>query len=205
MAEAGTELPAPTFITLGPERTDHEQVAKWYLGFQGLLGTANLDLVPDLVDDGLERVRTEPNSFLVQCSAHHKVNVINMSRPGEVVMVDAFMRPTMDIGLLTRRGVEKPRRLAIMPATAAYVDMGEWEDVIEVSSKPLVAQMLLEGEADAGVASAIYAEENPDVLRVAENFGQTMTSWNVFGPRPRPEGIPLGEPLTEFYAPGLKA
>lgn len=205
MTEAGAGLTAPNFITLGPERSDHEQATRWYLGYQGLLGVANLDLVTDIVGNGLERVRSEPNSFLVQCSAHSQLNVVNMRHPGEVVMVDAFMQPTMEIGLLLRRGVEEPKRLAIMPATAAYVDTGEWEEVIDdVPSKPVVAQMLLDGKADAGVASVVHAEENPDVLQVAESFGQTMTSWNVFGPRPRPEGIPLGEPLTGFYAPGLK-
>ncbi|HEX5743999.1 MAG TPA: hypothetical protein VFX84_00930 [Candidatus Saccharimonadales bacterium] len=205
MAEAGTELPAPNFITLGPEGSDHEQVTKWYLGRQGLLDVAGVDLVPDMVDDGLERVRNEPNSFLVQCSAHQQVNVINMSYPGEVVMVDTFMQPTMKIGLLVRRDVEEPRRLAIMPATAAYVDIDDWEEVVEVGSKPIAARMLLEGEADAGIASVTHADENPDALKVAEAFGAVMTSWNVFGQRPRPEGIPLGEPLTGFYAPGLKS
>ncbi len=203
MAEAGMELPAPNFITLGPERSDHEQITKWYLGRQGLLGIAGVDLVPDIVRDGLERIRSEPNSFLVQCSAHEQLNVVNMSSPGEVVMVDAFMQPTMAIGLLLRRDVDKPRRLAIMPATAAYVNnIDEWEEVVEVGSKPIAAQMLIEGEADACIASVAHADENPDILRVAKNFGPVMTSWNVFGSRPRPEGVPLGEPLSNFYAPG---
>lgn len=200
MAETGTELPAPTFITLGPERSDHEEAAKYYLGTQGLLDTAGIELVPDMVEDGLERVRTEPNSFLLQCSAHQQVNVVNMSHPGEVVMVDTFMRPTMEIGLLVRRDVPEPRRLAIMPATAAYVDTSKWEEIIDdVHSKPIVARMLLDGAADAGVASVIHARENPDILQVAESFGEVMTSWNVFGSRPRPEGLPLGEPLTNYY------
>lgn len=183
MAEASAELTAPTFITLGPEGSDHQQAALEYLGLQGLLETASIDLVSDMAGEGLERVRSEPNSFLVQCSAHHQANVVNMRYPREVFMVDSFMHPTMEIGLIARRDVDNPRRLAIMKATSGYLDLADWEEVIHVPSKPVVAEKLLKGEADAGIASVMHVDENPDALRVVESFGEVMTSWNVFGSR----------------------
>lgn len=62
------QVASPTFITLGPADTRHENALRRCLEFQGLTD-ARVELVPGF-DEGLERVREEPNTFLVQCSAH---------------------------------------------------------------------------------------------------------------------------------------
>lgn len=190
----------PTFITLGPEGTDHEHVTLAYLRLQGLSDVAEVSLVTDLVGDGLERVRTEPNSMLVQCSAHQQVNEVNMRYPDEVVMVDAFMHPTMELALVVRADVDAPRSLGIMPATAGYIDLDDWEEVVHEPSKPVVSQGLLEGRYDAGITFARDGREHPDVLRVAKSFGEVMTSWVVFANRRRADAAGLiGRTLTDFY------
>lgn len=200
MASPNQLIVPPTFITLGPEGTDHENVTLAYLELQGLSDVAEISLVTDLVEDALERVRTEPNSMLVQCSAHQQVNEVNMRYPGEVVMVDTFMHPTMELGLVARSDADPPRSLGIMPATAGYVNLDDWEGVVYEASKPVVTQGLLEGRYDAGVTFARDGRNNPGVLHVAKSFGEVMTSWVVFANRRRDEASGLiGRTLSDFY------
>ena len=52
---------------------------------------------------GLERVHEEPNSFLVQCSAHPDVHIVTERYRQEVFVVDTFMFPAKEMALLIAR------------------------------------------------------------------------------------------------------
>jgi hypothetical protein len=93
--------------------------------------------------DGLEQIRDRPNAFLVQCSAHPLVHKITERYWQEVFVVDTFIYPTKALAVLSRRDVERPRSLGIVPATHGYVDLTQWGEVIDVQSKPIVAEELL--------------------------------------------------------------
>lgn len=195
--------PGPTFITLGPEGSDHERAAERYIELQDLGGVAAVSLFEDF-ETGLERVRTEPGVFLIQCSAHEQANVVNMRYPDEVVMLDVFMGETMELGLLARRDVKQPRSLGLMPATRAYLlDMGEWAElpVKEEISKPVVAENLLAGQYDAGITTVETADTNPEILRVVKSFGEVMTSWGVYGTSELalPKGTLVGQARPELF------
>lgn len=184
MAERDSESLAPKFITLGPEGTDHERATSAFIDFQGLNEVAEVELVYDLALEGLEKVRTEPNSFLVQCSAHGDTNTVNMRYPQEVTMLAVFMYATKELGLIARKGIEKPKSLGLMPATRAYLlDMEDWRDIPAVNepSKPVVAENLVRGKYDAGITSVECARKNPEILEVVKSFGKVMTSWAVYG------------------------
>jgi hypothetical protein len=83
----------PTFITLGPAGTCHENALQHYLRFQGVT-PHEVVLVEDLlaaIGRGRRRlagVREEPNTFLVQCSAHVQVHLVT-ERYHEEVSVEA--------------------------------------------------------------------------------------------------------------------
>jgi hypothetical protein len=202
MAAPDQLIVPPTFITLGPEGTDHENATLEYLRLQDLSEVAEISLVTDLVRDGLPRLRTEPNSLLVQCVAHQQVNEVNMN-PGEVFMVDTFMFPTMELGVVTRTDVETPKTMGLMKATTAYLKDPEAWEITHEPSKPVVTEGLLEGRYDAGVTFAKDARENPEVLRVVESFGEVPTAWVVFANRPRPEATGLiGRTIADFYLTG---
>src|SRR5690349_9799972 len=104
---------APTVITLGPEGTCHERAVKRYMEFQGV-EDYELELTTDFFA-GLDRVRENPHTFLVQCSAHPKVHEITEKYWTEIFVVDTFIYPTKHLVLLSRREVEKPRSLGIVP------------------------------------------------------------------------------------------
>lgn len=187
----------PTFLTLGPAGTCHENALLRYLEFQEL-SEARVELVGNLLD-GLERVREEPNAFLVQCSAHPDVHVVTERYRHEVFVVDTFLYPAKEMALLVRAGVEQPQTLGIVPAALGYPDLTRWEGVVEESANPIVARNLLEGKYDAGVTLAEYADEHADALRVLERYGEVDTTWIVYGRRRRYEGRLIGHHIPWLF------
>jgi hypothetical protein len=190
-------MSAPTFITLGPSGTCHENALLHYLEFQGL-GEAEVELVGDLLE-GLEFVRASSNAFLVQCSAHPQVHVVTERYRHEVFVVDTFLYPAKEMGLLVRAGMDSPRSLGIVPAAAGYVDLERWERVVEESANPIVARNLLAGSYDAGVTLVEFADKHPDALRIVERFGEVDTTWVVYGRRRRFHGELIGHRIPWMF------
>jgi hypothetical protein len=186
-----TEASCPTFITLGPSGTCHENALLRYLDFQDV-EAARIVLVEDLLG-AIGRVREEPDTFLVQCSAHVQVHLVTERYHEEVFVVDTFIYPTKELALLVRRDAEEPRSLGIVSATRGYMDLGGWERIVDEPSKPVVARHLLAGEYEAGLTHLHHAEEHPDVLRVEEVYGAVDTTWVVYGARKRFRGEVIGQ------------
>ncbi len=181
----------PTFITLGPSGTCHENALLHYLELQGL---ADFEVV--LVDDllaAIGQVRERPSTFLVQCSAHVQVHLVTERYHTEVFVVDTFIYPTKELGLLVRTDVAEPRSLGIVSATRGYLDLTPWETIVDQPSKPVVARNLLAGRFDAGLTHVHHAEEHPDELRLVEYYGAVDTTWVIYGPFKRFRGAVIGQ------------
>ncbi len=189
-----------TVITLGPEGTCHERAAERYLAYQGV-EDYEIELTTDFFA-GIDRVRDRPNTFLVQCSAHPRVHEITERHWRQVFVVDTFIFPTKHLVLLSRREVERPRSLGIVPATKGYVDLSRWEQVIDVASKPIVAEELLRGEYDSGLTHMEHVEEHADELRLDLDIGEVDTTWVVYGREKRFRGEVIGIPSTHLFAGG---
>jgi hypothetical protein len=188
---------AVTFITLGPTGTCHERAVERYAGFQGI-DDYEIELIVDFFV-GLEMLRETPGAFLVQCSAHPKVHEITEKYWTEVWVVDTFIYPTKHLVLLSRKEVEHPRSLGIVPATKGYVDLSQWEEVIDVASKPIVAEELLAGRYDSGLTHMEHVEEHADELRLDLDIGEIDTTWVVYGKQKRFQGEVIGIPSAELY------
>jgi hypothetical protein len=186
-----------TFITLGPTGTCHERAVKRYADFQGI-EDYGIELITDFFV-GLEMLREAPEAFLVQCSAHPLVHEITEKHWTEVWVVDTFIFPTKHLVLLSRREVEQPRSLGIVPATKGYVDLSRWEEVIDVASKPIVAEGLLRGDYDSGLTHMEHVEEHTDELRLDLDIGEIDTTWVVYGKQKRFRGEVIGIPSAELY------
>jgi hypothetical protein len=184
-------------ITLGPEGTCHERATREYLRFQGV-EDCEIVLTTDLFA-GLETVRETPGTFLVQCSAHPKVHEITEKHWTEVFVVDTFIYPTKHLVLLSRRAVETPRSLGIVPATKGYVDVSRWEKVVDVASKPLVGEGLLRGDYDSGLTHMEHVEEHADELRLDLDIGEIDTTWVVYGRQKRFRGEVIGIPSAQLF------
>jgi len=196
--EAGDEQrDGITFITLGPTGTCHERAVERYAEFQGI-EDYGIELIVDFFV-GLEMLRETPGAFLVQCSAHPKVHEITEKHWTEVWVVDTFIYPTKHLVLLSRKEVEKPRSLGIVPATKGYVDLSQWEEVIDVASKPIVAEELLAGRYDSGLTHMEHVEEHADELRLDLDIGEIDTTWVVYGREKRFAGEVIGIPSAELF------
>jgi hypothetical protein len=181
----------PTFITLGPAGTCHENALLHYLEFQGIADFDTL-LVPDLLE-AVVQVRDRPDTYLVQCSAHVQVHLVTERYHTDVFVIDTFIYPTKELGLVIRGDVAEPRSLGIVSATRGYLDLERFETVIDEPSKPVVAAHLLEGRYDAGLTHVHHAAEHPDELRLEEYYGAVDTTWVVYGPFKRFEGEVIGQ------------
>jgi hypothetical protein len=186
-----------TVVTLGPEGTCHERAVQRYLAFQGV-EDYEIELTTDFFW-GLDQVRERPNTFLVQCSAHPRVHEITEKYWTEVFVVDTFIYPTKHLVLLSRREVEKPRSLGIVPATKGYVDLSQWEEIIDVASKPIVAEGLMRGDYDSGLTHMEHVEEHTDELRLDLDIGEIDTTWVVYGRQKRFQGEVIGIPSSHLF------
>jgi hypothetical protein len=186
-------------VTLGPAGTCHERATRAYMEFQGV-EEFEVEFIEDFFE-GLEMVRGDEGAFLVQCSAHPLVHKVTERYWDEVFVVDTFIYPTKALAVLARREVEEPRSLGLVPATAGYIDEGDWGEIIEVVSKPVVGRELLEGKYEAGLTHLEYAERYPEQLRVVEEIGEIDTTWVVYGTRKRFRGEVIGIPSPELFRP----
>jgi hypothetical protein len=180
----------PTFITLGPTGTCHENALLRYLEFQGV-DDFELVLVEDLLG-AIEEVRARPDTFLVQCSAHVQVHLVTERFHEEVFVIDTFLYPTKELALLVRTDVDDPQSLGIVSATRGYTDLTRWRTLTDEPSKPVVARHLLAGHYDAGLTHLHYAREHPSRLRVQERYGAVDTTWVVYGQNKRFAGKVIG-------------
>jgi hypothetical protein len=195
--ETGVEQKTTTFVTLGPEGTCHERAVRRYAEFQGIE-----DIEFELITDffvGLEAIRGRDDAFLVQCSAHPLVHEITEKHWTEVFVVDTFIYPTKHLVLLSRKDVERPRSLGIVPATKGYVDLSQWDEIVDVPSKPIVAEGLLRGDYDSGLTHMEHVEEHADELRLDLDIGEIDTTWVVYGTGKRFQGEVIGIPSPDLY------
>lgn len=197
MEASGARAGKVTVVTLGPEGTCHERAVQRYLEFQGV-EDYEIVLITDFFD-GLEILRETPGAFLVQCSAHPKVHEITEKHWTEIFVVDTFIFPTKHLVLLSRRDVERPRSLGIVPATKGYVDLSQWEEIIDVPSKPIVAEELLAGRYDSGLTHMEHVEEHAAELRLDLDIGEIDTTWVVYGHEKRFKGEVIGIPSAELF------
>ncbi len=184
-------------VTLGPAGTCHERAAIEYMGFQGV-EDFEVEFIGDFLD-GLELIRGKEDAFLIQCSAHPLVHKVTERYWDEIFVVDTFIYPTKALALLRRRDIARPRSLGLVPATAGYVDLSAWDEVIDVQSKPIVAEELLAGRYDAGLTHLEHLSKHPDELSLVEEIGEIDTTWVVYGAQKRFAGEVIGIPSAELF------
>jgi hypothetical protein len=187
----------PRVLTLGPAGTCHERASRAYMEFQRV-DAYEVEFIEDFFD-GLEGIRGDEGAFLIQCSAHPLVHKVTERYWDEVFVVDTFIYPTKALAVLSRREIEGPRTLGLVPATAGYIDEGDWDEIVDVVSKPIVARELLEGRYEAGLTHLEYAERHPEELRVEQEIGEIDTTWVVYGTRKRFKGEVIGIPSPELF------
>lgn len=187
------------FVTLGPSGTNHEMIAKKYIEQRNI--AAEVILVEDFFI-GLEMVYNDEADFLFQVAVHPDCsNVVAKAHfHYGIHLIDTFISPSKDLGIVTRCEINNPKTLALQPATANYTDISAWEEHIPVSSIMNIAQGLLEGKYDSGITTIEFAESHPRKLRVDVFIGSLDDPWLVFGKK----RVANGEPIIWPDAPIVK-
>lgn len=175
------------FYTLGPEGSCHEHVTKNYISKKNI---DHYEII--LFDDILEAADSLTNAtegYLIQCSAHLQVHIITEKYLGELFVIDAFVAPTQPLAILKRKDISEPSTLGIPEPALGYINNKDWNEIILVSTKPVVARNLLLGKYDAGFAYQHNAVEHPDKLEIMYGIGEVDTAWVVYGKNQRHNDI----------------
>lgn len=170
----------PVFATLGPEGTNHALVTRRYLAFHGIAEHARVVLLPDF-PAAFAALACGEVDHIVMCAVHPDTTGLVAQHWREAPIVDTFIAPGMPLAVLTRREIVHPRSLGHQPATLRYVDAARWERHVPEPTIVAVAQGLLAGRYDSGIAALAFAERHGDVLRVDEVVGAPDDAWLVFG------------------------
>ena len=184
--------------TLGPGGTNHELVTQRYLRALGIeeysltLVSAFADAVEALVEGRID--------IIVQCAVHPETPQILGRNFRRIFAVDCFIGDSQELGIVSRRDVAQPRSLGILlPANRDYTDISRWPEHRNVSSLPLIGDLLLAGELDSGLTYTAIATEHPDTLRVDEIIGSPDDVWIVYA---RERALSAGGIITSLDGPG---
>ncbi|MBH69279.1 MAG: hypothetical protein CMM58_13070 [Rhodospirillaceae bacterium] len=187
------------FLTLGPSGTNHEMVTQNYLSFRGF-HDASVKLIDDFLV-GLSMMAAGQADYMIQVAVHPDcADVVATAHfKYDIHVVDTFISPSKELGILTRRDVHNPQSIALQPATRKYADLDRWEKLVPVNSIMRIAEGLLEGKYDSGLTTLEIAEKHPGILRVDAYIGTVDDPWVVYGKRRVTAGNLVACPLCQEF------
>ena len=175
------EKPGPNFVTLGPAGTNHEFVTGKYLEYRGLKN-AQIKLIDDFLV-GLSMINSGNADYMIQVAVHPAcANVVATAHfEYGIHVIDTFISPSKELGIVTRRGIKTSKTLALHPATIKYTNVEKWEKLVYVNSIMHIPEGLLNGKYDSGLTTLEAAEKHKDQLRVDLQVGTVDDPWLVYG------------------------
>jgi hypothetical protein len=175
------EKAGPNFVTLGPAGTNHEFVTGKYLEYRGLKN-AQIKLIDDFLV-GLSMINSGNADYMIQVAVHPAcANVVATAHfEYGIHVIDTFISPSKELGIVTRRGIKTPKTLALHPATIKYTNVEKWEKLVYVNSIMHIPEGLLNGKYDSGLTTLEAAEKHKDQLRVDLQVGTVDDPWLVYG------------------------
>lgn len=177
-------------VTLGPSGTNHEMIAQKYIRMRKL--RANVTLIDDFFD-GLEMMHDDQADFMLQVAVHPDCSNVVAKAHFEygIHIIDTFISSSKKLGVITQRGIDTPKTLALQPATEFYADLSNWEEKIYISSIMNIADALLSGKYDSGLTTIEFAERHSDKFRVDIKIESVDDPWLLFGKNKITHGEPV--------------
>ena len=170
------------FGTLGSEDSNHALVLRRYLEVRRVADAEVRyydDFIPafdDLISGALD--------FVLQVSVHPRhaecvARTVNRAFP-----VDTFIARSKPLGILTRKEVDRPKSIGLQLATRHYADLSAWDEQVPEASITTVAEGLLAGRFDSGLAALELLDRNPGRFRLDREIGPVQDAWVLFGREP---------------------
>ncbi|MBT2337129.1 hypothetical protein J7E49_24915 [Variovorax paradoxus] len=173
--------PMLTFLTLGPEGSNHHFVLERYLAAQALGDGVRIALIDDF-HEGARRVIAREADYLLQCAVHPAAPAITGTYRETLKVVDAFVSPSRAMALVCSKAPRQgPGRVAVQPATQSYADLRGWAEIVYEPTVLAVQEGLIDGRYEAGIAFASLVEQRPQEFEVVEVIGTVCDAWMVFG------------------------
>jgi hypothetical protein len=168
------------FATLGPAGTNHELVTRRFIDFHQLK-SARIELV-DRFTQAIAGLRRGNFDYVVQCAVHPDTPHTLGANFRDVFAVDAFISPSRDLAVVTRKDVMQPKSIGLVsPSTDNYVDWTRWTEKHAGPSIPVIFENLLNGQYDSALVYLDDAKKFPDRVRVDEIIGSPDDVWIVYG------------------------
>lgn len=192
-----------TFLTLGPDGSNHHFVLRRYLAAHGIVDKVRIELIDDF-HRGAGELKAGRADFMLQCAVHPDAAAVTGGYRKDVFVVDAFISPSRPMALLRARSAAGlPRSVGVQPATESYADLSTWPSVVHEATVAEVGLGLLEGRYAAGIAFSSLADEHPGAFEVVEQIGTVCDAWVMFGRQPVDEGrtvVWAQSPVSRLYA-----
>ncbi|MEO3388418.1 hypothetical protein [Mesorhizobium sp. CAU 1741] len=189
MASQTPDQRHPIFGTLGPSQSNHALILSHYLvrrgladGQQCLFGDFSAAFAA-LLDGSVD--------YVLQVSAHASHSEWVSRTMGRAFIVDTFIARSRPLAILSRTEVTVPGSIGLQPATRHYTDLSPWPTQVEEPTIVAVAEGLLAGRYDSGIAALDVAARYPDRLRVDRELGAALDAWVLFGREPLTEDFVL--------------
>lgn len=176
---ASTSRDHMLFATLGPEASNHALVLRRYLEARGLR-QAHMRLFDDFAA-AFDALLSGAVDYVLQVSAHPAHGDCVGRTMGRAFIVDTFIAESRPLALLTRMDVEVSRSIGLQPATRHYTDLSAWRQQMEEPTIVAVAEGLLAGRYDSGIAALDTTEHHPGRLRAERILGAALDAWILFG------------------------
>jgi len=163
------------FATLGPSGSNHDLVLQEYLRREDIV--AGRLLCVDF-DATLEACADGAADRIFICAAHdssgHIVGAAQYKLDLKITHV--FISESQPLAILHR--VNRPKSIALHPATREYTSLSAYHHVIEVNSTVAAAEGLIAGEWDAALTASRFAGDD---FVIVKNVSSPRDAWLVLG------------------------
>lgn len=184
--------------TLGPKDTCHANALEHFIQFQEIKN-AQIIYIEDFIY-GAEILARKEIDLLVQNISHPTAKDLCTIYRGRIYIVDSFIYPAKEMGILHRKQSNSNYKLGLMPATEGYLDKNKWVDRMYETSNPKVCEGLIKGKYEYGVTFLSYAYQYSDILEISERFGEAVdAAWIVYANKRAFDGKVIGIYHPTFY------
>ncbi|WP_299471188.1 hypothetical protein [uncultured Roseibium sp.] len=147
------------YVTLGREGTNHDFVLRNHL--RERRSKAQILYAAD-ASGMLERCVKGDATHLMICAAHpDAAEMVAIAQYVHgILLTDTFIASSEALAVLRRSDIERPRTIALHPATRPYMTLSEFDEVIEVNSTVAAFEGLLQRNWDSALTQRRYANAN---------------------------------------------
>ena len=168
------------FATLGPSGSNHEFVARRYIDFRRLQGSASIELHADFAS-AADSVLSGRADFLLQCAVHPATPSTVARYFSGLYVIDTFISASRDLAVVRRTDAVPCRTVAAMSATLGYADLERWGEVVAVDTVAAAADGLLDGRFDAALVFDTLVAQHPGRFTVEQKVESVDDAWLVYG------------------------